>query len=227
MHELIDNPRTAAARGVAPADAASHRSSVRLITPDVAIEDGTIESDAAAGDDQAAGRFTAVWVKRDGRWLLDCLRETASLTAISNPRLQPLAWLLGEWAGKADDSATLISARWSDGGNFIVRDFVIRGENSPAITGTQRIGWDPIAQKIKSWSFDSQGGSGEAYWRREGPRWIVDSIDVTADGRKARTSAVYVPTAPDHFVWEVRSANIDAEKLTSRRIEFKRAPEAE
>jgi hypothetical protein len=132
---------------------------------------------------------------------------------------------LGEWAGKADDSSMLISARWSDGGNFIVRDFVIRGENSASITGTQRIGWDPIAQKLKSWSFDSQGGSGEAYWRLEGEKWIVDSVDVTADGRKARTSAVYAASDPDRFVWEVRNANVDAEKLPTLRIEFKRAPE--
>jgi hypothetical protein len=189
----------------------------------VAIEDGTIESVAAVGN-EPAGLFTAVWVKRDGRWLLDSLRESVPESTTSNPHLQELTWLLGEWAGKADDSAMLVSARWSDGNNYIVREFIVRNQNGDAITGTQRIGWDPLSQRIKSWSFDSHGGMGEAMWRQDGSKWIVESVDVTADGMKLRSVTVYTPDGENRFVWEVRNANTGENKIAPRRVEFTRAP---
>jgi uncharacterized protein (TIGR02246 family) len=213
-------------RDEAPRETPLPRTRLRFITSEVAIEDGTIEPDSAAGD-SPAGRFTAVWVKRDSRWLLDSLRESACLSANSNPRLQELTWLLGEWAGKADDSAMLISARWSDGGNYIVREFVVRNPDGQAITGTQRIGWDPVARRIKSWSFDSHGGAGEAMWRQDGPKWIVESADATSDGKKARSLTVYTPDGDNRFVWEVRNANVGEEKIPPRRVEFTRAPETD
>jgi hypothetical protein len=186
-------------------------------------------SEFATADDGGTltGKFTAVWVKRDGRWLLDSLRESVSLLPQTNPRLQPLAWLLGEWAGNTEDSSILLSTHWSDGGKYLLRKFLVRSAGGETIVGTQRIGWDPIAGRIKSWTFDSQGGMGEGVWQPEGDRWIVNSTDVTADGKKSQTSAVYVPGADGRFVWEVKSANVAGENLPAGRIEFKRAVDDE
>ena len=49
---------------------------IRLLTPDVAVEDGTSEIRATPGELPVRTRHTAVWVKQDGRWLLSCLRES-------------------------------------------------------------------------------------------------------------------------------------------------------
>ena len=36
------------------------------------------------------------------------------------------------------------------------------------LTVTQRIGWDPVADHIRSWEFDSEGGFGEGKWGGDG-----------------------------------------------------------
>ena len=106
-----------------------------------------------------------------------------------------------------------------------MRDFVFLSEGDALLTGTQRIGWDPSAGKIKSWMFDSNGGAGEGYWRRDGQRWIVDSEEVMPDGTKASASTIFTPGDTNHFVWEVQGAKVGDANLPPRRVEFKRAAE--
>ncbi len=195
---------------------------LRFITPDVAIEDGVADTTGAVSD--VVGRFTAVWVKRDGRWLLDSVREAAVATAPPvNEHLAPLAWLVGEWTGKAEAGDILVSAHWSDAGNFIVREFVFCGKGGEKVGGTQRIGWDPVANQIKSWSFDSQGGVGKDTWRRDGNRWIVESNDVTADGKTVTTSSSYIQGGDGRFVWESAGGSVAGTQLKPVRVEFVRA----
>src|SRR5262245_288752 len=140
-----------------------------------------------------------------------------------NEHLQPLAWLLGEWAGKTDDAAILVSAHWSDGGNYIVREFVVQSDGRETLSGTERIGWDAAAKKYKSWMFDSQGASGEGYWQRDGDKWRMDGKDVMPDGQACSTSVVFTPVDDQRFVWEVASAKVGNTSLPTMRVEFKRA----
>jgi uncharacterized protein (TIGR02246 family) len=210
-----------------PRDISLPESTIRFVTPDVAIEDGTIDWRAAGDTDVLTARFTAIWVNRNGRWLLDSLREATMATPRVNEHLKPLAWMLGEWIGTTDDSVILVSSRWSDGGNYIVREFAVQGDGRPAIAGTQRIGWDPESDQIKSWTFDSHGSSGEGHWRRDGDRWVVESTEIMADGKKLTTAAVYTPGAEGQFVWEVTSAKLADANLPPLRVEFKRAAEGE
>jgi hypothetical protein len=198
----------------------SQRSMLRFITPDVAIEDGGA----------AQGRFTAVWVKRDGHWLLDSLRETSSAAPRFNEKLKPLAWLLGEFVGLTDDAAILLSSHWSNDGNYIVREFLFRRDGREDISATQRIGWDSSAEKIRCWTFDSQGGASEGTWSRQGMSWLVESADVLADGKKSKSSVVLTPGGDGSFVSEVKSdwaadAATAGGKLATLRVEFRRAPE--
>ena len=214
--------------GGAKADAADVKvedSTIRFITPDVAIEDGASGETASIDGGSVTGRYTAVWVKREGEWLLDSLRESEVVTPPAKHRLQELAWLIGEWVGKTDDGAILISSHFRDDGQYIVREFVDRGDDHATVTGTQRIGWDAATGKIKCWTFDSQGGVGEGTWRRDGNRWIVEMDDVLANGEKTTVSAVYAPSGDGRFVWESGGAKLEGERVPPRRIEFKRATE--
>lgn len=147
----------------------------------------------------------------------------AEARAEGSEHLQPLAWMVGEWNGKAGEGHILLSTEWCDDGHFLLREFLVVGPDGERVGGTQRIGWDPIKKQIKSWSFDSQGGTGEGYWRQDGDRWIVDSKEVTADGRELNLSAVYTPKDPDAFVFDVSHAAEVADKLPATRIEFTRA----
>jgi ketosteroid isomerase-like protein len=202
-------------------------STLRLVTPDVAIEDGAVDIGVSHDGGALTGRFTAVWVKRDGRWLLDSLREAISQTATANDQLQSLSWLLGEWAGVVGDQAILVSADWSDAGSYIVRKFVVHGGGNQVVTGTERIGWDPVSGEIVSWTFDSQGGHSESRWKRDGEQWSVESTKVMSDGKKATSTSVYTPGDGTAFSWAVSRANVADERMPPVRIEFKRAAEEE
>lgn len=207
------------------ADAAE--SSLRFITDDVAIEDGTREYGVGQDGAVVSGRYTAVWVKRDGRWLLDSLREAVAKSPSAENHLQQLAWLLGAWVGTTDGAEMLVSSYLSDGGKFIVREFIVRADGRETLSGTQRIGWDPVARQIKSWTFDSKGGTGEGHWRRDGDRWVVESKDVMPNGETSATSVVYVLEGDGRFAWEVTRADVSGEKLPPLRVEFQRAAETE
>jgi uncharacterized protein (TIGR02246 family) len=200
------------------------KSSLRIIATGVAVEDGTYESGISGAGDAETGRFTAVWVKRDGKWLLDSLRESVAQASPMSERLKPLEWLLGEWIGVADDSVFLISARVSDRGNYIIREFAILGEGVEA-TATERIGWDPANRQFKSWTFDSQDGRGEGAWEREGDGWLVETKEVMADGSEALTTASVTPSDGEHFLWNVTRSKVGDQSLPLRRIKFKRAVE--
>ncbi|MCI0333951.1 MAG: nuclear transport factor 2 family protein [Planctomycetes bacterium] len=223
-HELIRKHAAAPRRAQSPGHIAMPKSSLRFITRNVAIEDGTYDRGTEDDGGVVTRRFTAVWVKRDGRWLLDSLRESATTSPPRNERLKPLEWLIGEWVGKADDSTMIVSSRWSDGGNYIIREFAILGEGGD-VTGTERIGWDSAAGEFKSWIFDSQDGRGEGRWKRDGDRWLVDITEVTADGKKALTSAVVAPKGDGQYVWEVKTSKVGNENIAPRRVTFTRAPE--
>ncbi len=137
--------------------------------------------------------------------------------------LEPLEWLLGEWTGLTDHATVLVSAHWCEDGAFIEREFVVQREGQDHIGGTQRIGWDPLKKQIKCWTFDSLGGVGESYWRREGDTWVVESNEVLADGGRSSTKTVLTPKGADRFLWEVESANVEGEVLPKQQIEFVRA----
>ncbi len=225
--ELFKDRPATSALVVEPANEPVITSTLRFITSDVAIEDGTSDVEVLADGSGQARRFTAVWVKHEGRWLLDSLREATVLSPSPNDRLKPLEWLLGEWVGKADGIEILVSSHWSEGGNYIVRDFIVRGDGREDLSGTERIGWDPASGQIKSWTFDSHGGSGEGYWKYDGEHWVVDSKELMPDGKKSSASALFAPDGEGRFTWEVKSAKVDEVNLPPRRVEFKRAAEDE
>lgn len=142
--------------------------------------------------------------------------------------LQSLEWLLGEWTAMTDNAVVLVSAHWCDGGAFIEREFVVRPTDQPEIGGTQRIGVDPLQRRIKCWNFDSLGGVGEGYWRRDvdskdGDSWIVESNEVLADGQTSSTISKVTPLGDDRFLWEVERASVDGSPLTKVKLEFVRA----
>ena len=54
-----------------------NESRLRFLSPAVALEDGTVEVLFPGAAAPMTGRFSAVWVKQEDRWLLSALREDA------------------------------------------------------------------------------------------------------------------------------------------------------
>lgn len=189
--------------------------SIRLVTPDVAIEDGKAELAAADGK-SVHSAYTAVHVKKDGAWYLTSVRETELPAAAeadaeqqqSHP-LDQLAWMVGQWIDQDEQAAVRTTCDWAKNGHFLTSNFEVSIDGAVALEGTQVIGWDPATQTIRSWMFDSEGGFGEGVWSRDGNQWIVDARSTQADGSQAASTNVYTVLDDNTFTWRSADRRID------------------
>jgi hypothetical protein len=109
--------------------------------------------------------------------------------------------MIGNWVDQAPESEVRVQCRWSEDGNFLIRSFTVKQRGKPVMSVTQRIGWDPLARRIRSWEFDSEGGFGEGTWSRDGERWVVKHSGVRAEGVAASSTNVMVRERTDLVRW--------------------------
>ena len=195
-------------------------SSIRFVTPNVAIEEGTSSATAASSVDGAAGHYTAIWVNHGQGWQLASLRELGIRSDSS--RLDALAWMIGDWVGKGDDLMVRSSANWSENKKFIVRRFTVEQAGTKVLGATQRIGWDPATGKIRSWVFDSEGGIAEGRWRSEGESWIVKTTGVLPNGSHSSAINFWIPDGEDRCVLKSSHVMVDDVAIEDSVIEFER-----
>ena len=159
--------------------------SIRFLTPDVAVEEGVTSTFPDGDTLTSRGRYTVLHLKRNGRWMMQSVRvvEEESLSAYGE--LQPLEWLVGEWMDEGRDEIVESKFAWDDNKSFLLEDFQIIREGSVVLKGNQRIGWDPQAKQIRSWTFDNAGGFGEAVWTGVSDDWVCKAKGVRSDGGSA------------------------------------------
>lgn len=186
--------------------------SIRLITPDVAIEDGTAEITSPDGAPEVS-EYAAIHVKKDGVWQLNSVRETATPTPPTSRggELEQLAWLEGEWVDESEDAAVHTTWQWSKNRKFLTGTFSIVVGDEVALEGTQVIGWAATRQQLRSWTFDSDGGISEGIWQRHGDEWVVDSATMLADGGNGCAVNVYRMIDPETFAFRSIDRVIDGE----------------
>lgn len=178
---------------------------IRFLTPDVAVEEGHAVAKSSSGE-TFTGLHTVVYVKRGGAWEIMLVRDQEGSDPESDTphaHLQELAWMVGDWVDEGDDSVVRTSCAWSEDGNYLVRSFTehVRGEK--ASSGTQRIGWDPQREQIRSWVFDADGGFSEGLWTRAAEnRWVIKATGTTADGDTATATNVIIREHPDTMTWQ-------------------------
>jgi uncharacterized protein (TIGR02246 family) len=175
--------------------------SIRFIGPDLAVETGSTKETPAPGETPEYEGYTVLHVKRDGKWLMALARDEEGPPPSSHEQLQPLAWLVGEWIDDDGDDVVNSTCRWSEDGNFLLQEFHLQIGGRNAMRVTQRIGWDPLAKRIRSWVFDSEGGFSESVWTRNGDTWVIKATGVRPDGMSASATNVLVPSGPDSYVW--------------------------
>jgi uncharacterized protein (TIGR02246 family) len=201
-------------------------SRIRFLTGDVALEDGTSDVSRVGAKSPARGRFSALWVKQQGRWRLASLREARIQPAASPAVLADLAWMIGQWSAQTNDTTLEISARWNATETFLLRDLKVLRAGQVAFQAAQRIGWDPISHKIRSWIFDSDGGYGEASWSRDGESWVIQASGVLPDGRQTSATSVVTYDGKDRLSWKTMAATIDGQPGPNLDVEFTRKPPA-
>jgi hypothetical protein len=160
-----------------------------------------------------AGRYAAVHVRQDGKWLLASVREWEIDVETNYYRLQPLEWLIGTWTGSAPDRTIETSFEWTKNKNFIKRNFTIRkgDEDFAVTTGIQMIGFDASRGVIRSWLFDSDGGFAESVWSMADNGLKGQTTSVLADGGVAYSTDLLTRSTDDQFTVQSVNRTIDGE----------------
>ena len=158
--------------------------------------------------------YTAIHVKKNGKWLIDSICETVLPAPSSNyDKLKELEWMIGTWVDQDENATVETTCSWTKNRNFLLRQFKVSVKDRVEMEGTQIIGYDAAAGQIRSWVFDSDGGFGVGVWSKEGNRWIVKASGTQAGGQ--RTSAVHIITyvSENSFTWQSVGREVDGEVL--------------
>lgn len=200
--------------------------SVRTIAPGVLVVNGFTTSTPKSGETDSS-QFTAVWVQKDGKWKLSEVVETPLPDVTAGDHLEELGWLVGKWQENDPTNDVTVSSEYSwarGGGNFLTRNVTVKRGNNPAMEGWQVIGWDPVQEQIRSWTFDSEGGYSDGFWTRAGDRWLVREAGYAPDGSRNSAEITISKLGPDKFTYESNNRTLDGEPQPSiDRIEIARA----
>jgi uncharacterized protein (TIGR02246 family) len=185
--------------------------SVRPIAPEVVLERGEAVVTQADGNTEKSN-YLAIHVKREGKWLIAHLTETA-LPAETLPysHLQELEWMVGSWKDKTSEAEVNTTCQWAVNKTFLTRSFSAKSKDRGDLEGTEVMGWDPIKGNIHAWIFDSEGGFTEGIWTRDGERWLIQSVTTLPDGRKASAHNTITHVSDDKYTWESTNRVLDGE----------------
>ena len=186
--------------------------SLRFLGTDVALEEGTASLSTGAGTPPRTNRYSVIYARQGGRWLHALIRDEP-VEDDPHERLGGLAWMLGEWINESDDGIVKTSCKWSDDGNFLLREFDVKVEGRIALRGTQRIGWDAQREQFRAWVFDDRGGFAEGLVSRDGDRWIIKASGVRSDGRSVSTTNAFTPIGKDRILWETLERTVGGEAV--------------
>ena len=105
---------------------------------------------------------------------------------------------------------------------FLLMDYSIKREGIEPLAVTVRVGWDGANGRIRSWTFDSQGGFGEGYWQKDGKKWLVGTSGVLPDGGTGGATNTYEFVDANNFVWRATEREVDSLPLADAEVKFVR-----
>jgi uncharacterized protein (TIGR02246 family) len=178
--------------------------SIQFVSPNVAVEHGMARFVSAQSEQDDDVDYSAVYVRRDGKWLLDRVTDDPKPIVYSHyEQLKTLEWMIGKWVDKDEDGQIVTECNWTKNKNFITRSFTVSINGQIDMSGIQIIGWNAADQQIHSWTFDSDGGVAQGDWSKKKNRWYVKKKGTTADGRRA--SATNIITCVDNDAFTLQS----------------------
>jgi uncharacterized protein (TIGR02246 family) len=176
---------------------------IRFIAPNVAIEESSHVVKTKDGSSEARNRYVCVLNRQGNDWLICSAREYPDETSQTpHDRLQPLAWMVGDWVDEDPESVVMLSCRWSKDGNYLLSDYTVQVKGKKVMESTQRIGWEPLRRQLRSWMFDSDGGFSQGAWTQDDKRWVIKTTGVLPDGSTASATFTITPQGKDKFVWK-------------------------
>lgn len=185
---------------------------IRRITDHVALEEGYVVSSESPNAPRYRSRYVALHTKGDdGVYRINTLKSRSRESIDRGEHLAQLSWMLGEWVNEDANSVVHTTCDWSADGNYLLREFTIQTHDGREMSGVQRIGWDPARKKLRSWTFDSEGGFFTGLWTQDGSQWLLTSAGVTAGGDTVTATSVYTRVDAEMVTWSYRSLIVGGE----------------
>lgn len=198
---------------------------LRQLTPDVAVEDGVTITLLTSAEPPTRSAYSLVYLRKADKWQISNLRDFEEQSVGSaHQHLLTLGWLVGDWVDESPDGRVETSCKWSEDGNFLLQDYVIKTKNEVTLKGSQRIGWDPVRKSFRSWAFDHSGAFTEGTWTETQAGWMVQVEGVTADGRRATATRKLTRVTQDSFQLETSNIVVGNELHPSTAVRIVRRP---
>jgi uncharacterized protein (TIGR02246 family) len=183
--------------------------SVRFLSSDSAIEEGSVAVQRGPLEPTINARYSALVVREGGRWLVAQLIESLG----DKESIGDLGWLVGDWKSMSKQGAEIQTTyTWHPNKKFLQAQFTIK-ETSRTFSGTQIIGVDPATGSIHSWTFEADGGVGEADWNRDGDHWLVGASGTLTDGRTMTETNILRRMNDDTFTCQSVDRHLEDETL--------------
>ena len=193
-----------------------HSASRKFLSPEVAMDDGILELSSPAGS-KVSGRYTVVWTKLDGKWLIRSARDIpieveTPVPELEMPPLEELSWLLGKWEAKTDEYSIELSCDWTLDESFLLQTFQVKSSDEDFRVVTY-IAFDPSLGQFESWFFDSRGGFGGGAWTRSEDTFSVAIVMVLPDGQIGSSVMTWEMIDDDTLAWQALEREVGGEAL--------------
>ena len=197
--------------------------SVEFPSDTTAIEHGITCLVAAEPPDNMQ-KYTAVHVKRDGKWQMVSVTESPYIPQSSAEYLKSLNWLIGSWNAEGPAGKLHLKLDWVANGNIVCASFETDEKDGAKTSQTEYIYWNPRRNLVCSWQFDWTGGYGNAWWEKSGDNWICHARAVLSDGRLARANYLIQRVDDNTFSWQSTDRQLSGQRLPdTNRLLVKRA----
>ncbi len=182
--------------------------SLRFPSRDSAVAEGHFKLRTGAKKELVVSRCSFLFVREGGKWLVAIAREWPG----DGRSLRDLEWLIGSWEVKRDTTVVNTRYEWTKNKTFI-RCHISITQNGQTQTATQTIGKMPSTGTLHVWTFEDDGGIGDADVTRDGKRWVFAARGSTADGRVVTLTNILTPVDADTFTWQTVERTADGEPL--------------
>ena len=178
----------------------SKSNKIRFVGQDTAVEEGTFTAKAKDQPTRKC-RYSALFVRQEGKWLMAMLKEWGD-ESTERAEINDVAWLIGTWESAGGEATARTTYEWAPNKKFIIARYTITPKDGKPMAGTQVIGVDPSTDTIRSWTFDADGGIGEATWAWDDGRWAIDSDATLTDGSDSTALNFLTKTSDNSFTWK-------------------------
>lgn len=186
--------------------------SIELLSEDAALEQGTASLESA-GAGTSGATYTAVHVKKDGKWLMAFVHEANAAAPESANPLADLDWLVGKWTGEEYGATMTLTCRWLPNHSYLERRFSVETPDKQTIAGMQIVGLNSRTGRLTSWNFNFDGSHAVATWMPTPHGWAIDSVGLLPDGTETHAVNVITKLDENAYSWQSVRRSVGLEGL--------------